>query len=463
VTWYVHLITSFAPNSGFIRSVVARVLHRSYWPTVLRSDAAASKGVQRKVKLIVWTIILTAALATIAAIVTPLGLYDAVAPNKSPTFIDFHYVKDTSAFGTGTPPRPSLGFSRICRNGLLACPNSGQNVTLVNSTDANGITELGTSAPYGYSTRIPSKYVDFWESGVSGSKFNRTVSSSFDIQWRTWSTSTANSTVALGLNSTSYFNNGSAFAIGSYRSLTNVLLDEACETVEGLIVDSKSGGIGFRNHTIPSQSLPYGAQWSEDILFIEPVTECVNLNVSLDFSLTKKDLGNDIQLTNARLVDQGGFVNFDKRGLPLIAIGNQTDPLLSQRAQTGAWVTNMLMMLIWNITDRNPNGSVTLNPPFTYLDSYMGKEIFLPTQGKDKVPAASFLTSYDSFLTSNDLSRFFETLTLIPTFLDSTSSTNSTSGAFNSGVSNGSISAFNYTGLPPNPYQFLADDITSYG
>jgi hypothetical protein len=406
---------------------------------------------------------LTAVLATIAAIVTPLGLYEAVTPDKTPTLVNFQYVKDISALGTGTPPRPSLGFSRICEVGELACPNSGQDVTLVNVTDAFGVTSTETNAPYGYDTRIPSKYVDFWESGVSGSQFNRTVSSSFDIQWRTWTTSSSNATILLGGKNSSYFNNGSAYTVGSYRSLTNVLLNDAWEPVEGLIVDSKSGGIGFRNHTIPSKPLPYGAQWSEDILFVEPVTECVNLNVSLDFSLTNTGVSNSLQISSARLVDLGGFVNFDKTPLPFIAIGNQTDPLLAQRAQAGAWLTNMLMMLVWNITDRNPDGSISLDPPFTYLDSHIGKEIPLPTQDKGNQPAATYLTSYDSFLTSNDFAHFFQSLTVFGSFLDTNNSSNATSSDYNNGISNDTASVFNYKGLPPNPYQFRPENFTTYG
>jgi hypothetical protein len=382
---------------------------------------------------------------TVAAIVTPLGLYETIAPDKGLTPIDFHYARDTSALGAGTAPRPSLGFSRICRGGDLACPNSGQDVKVVNVTGSGGFIMSGADAPYGYDTRIPRRYFDYLESGVSGSTLNRSVSSTFDIQWRTWTTTALNATDILGTKNSSFYNNGSTYALGSYRSLTNVLLNDAWDVVEGLIVDTKNGGVGFRNHTIPSQPLPYGAQWSEDILFVEPVTECVNLNVSVDFTLATETYSSAFEISNARLVDQGGFVDFDRHGLPLIAIGNQSDPLLAQRAQTGAWLTNMLMMLVWNVTDRNPNGSISLAPPFTYLNSQLGKEFPLPTNGLDKKPAATYLTSYNSLVTYSDLSTFFSTLTPLPSTFD-----------------NGT-NPFNYTQLPPNPYQYPAYNMTAYG
>jgi hypothetical protein len=386
---------------------------------------------------------LTTSLVTIAAVVTPLGLYETTAPDKVPTLVDFHYVQDKSALGAGTAYRPSQGFSRICYGGDVACPNSDQEVTLINVTLVDGDTGEVNYAPYGYDTRIPRRYFNFLESGVSGSKMNRSVSSTFDIQWRTWTTSVENATdVSPGLNS-SYFNNGSAYVVGAYRSLTNILLNDAWDVVEGLVVDSKNGGVGFRNHTVPSQPLPYGAQWSEDLLFVEPVTECVNLNVSLDFSLNSANYSNSLRLANARLVDHGGFVDFDRKGLPFVSIGNQTDPLLFQRAQAGAWISNMLMMLVWNVTDRAANGSETIAPPFTYLNSEHGKEIVLPTAENDNTPASPYLNSYNSLLSHSYLGTFFETITPLP--------------------ESGSQNGFNYTHLPPNPYNYGWSNISALG
>ncbi|KAL8721861.1 MAG: hypothetical protein Q9225_001538 [Loekoesia sp. 1 TL-2023] len=65
------------------------------------------------------------------------------------------------------------------------------------------------------------------------------------------------------------------------------------QAVEGLVVntvhsgDTVRGGIGLRNHTVPS-GLPYGGRWSEDLLWIEPVTACVDTNLTFHFSLADR-------------------------------------------------------------------------------------------------------------------------------------------------------------------------------
>ena len=63
---------------------------------------------------------------------------------------------------------------------------------------------------------------------------------------------------------------------GIVNPVQYVLLNEKVEAVEGLIVDTRVGNasIGFRNHTFP-QVQASGAQWTEDLLFLEPVTACV--------------------------------------------------------------------------------------------------------------------------------------------------------------------------------------------
>jgi hypothetical protein len=423
--------------------VIAGTLHSSFWPTVLRSDETASQGVHRKVQLIRWVITLTAVLLPIAASITPLGLYEKVAPDQDTTLVSCHYVKDISAFGIGTDPRPSEGFSRLCDGsnfgdpGSRACLNSGYDTTSTNNTSVD--------------PRIPRKYAEFLESGVSGSELNQTVSSAFDIQWRTWQIA-LNDTLAL-TNISLASDNISDYAIGAYRTMSNVLLNQAWDAIEGLIVDSKSGGVGFRNHTIPTPNLPYGAQWSEDILFVEPVTECVNLNLSIDYWLVGGVDSQVLNIFNARLVDHGGFANFPRSGIPYIAIGNQTNPLLAERAQTGAWILNMLMMLMWNVTDMNIDGTVTIAPPFSYLNSEIGNEIWLPIDGTNNFSASDL--SYDRLRTYFTPEDFLNDVGLF-SFVDA-----SGSGI----VSNFTIGNFsdNFTQLPTNPFNLTTLDTVGLG
>lgn len=352
-----------------------------------------------------WAALLFGLLVSIAAIITPLGLHDDIGPSTTTTLVSFHYVKDTSPLGRGTPDRPSEGISPICRGGLVACPNTGQEITMFDKITfyTNG-SELGSTlaskGPYGYDTKIPQKLVDFMNSGLS--QFGGTVSSPFDIQWRTWRVSD-NSTYPTSTRNTTndtmiyrydqkFYNNGTPYAIGTYRPITNLLLNDAWEVVEGLIVDSKSGGVGFRNHTVPAQHLAYGGRWTEDLLYIEPVSECVNLNITLDFTLVAS--GSTIYVAKPRLVDHGGFVNFDKTPISFKRIGDQTDPQLYERAYNAAWATNLLLMLMLNITDYKEDHFYR-QPPFSYLSSTLGAEIPLPQFDDGTMSARIY--EYDSF------------------------------------------------------------------
>lgn len=108
---------------------------------------------------------------------------------------------------------------------------------------------------------VPNSFIDIFSSGTK----NQSITGAFDIQPRILGTSTAilsfppNETVLQGIA----------------NGIQYVLLDGKVEAVEGLILDTRVGNasIGFRNHTLPIRNM--SAQWTEDILFIEPLTSCV--------------------------------------------------------------------------------------------------------------------------------------------------------------------------------------------
>lgn len=122
----------------------------------------------------------------------------------------------------------------------------------------------------------------------------------FDIQWRTYKK----------VLQTRLQKEGQSYLVGDYRQLSQMVLNNAWEIIAGLVVNTKTGGVGFRNHTVPSP-LPHGGIWSEDLLFIEPETECVDLNVTLDFKIP---YSNDESATvvNLTVTDHGGFSKFNK-------------------------------------------------------------------------------------------------------------------------------------------------------
>ncbi|KLJ06806.1 hypothetical protein EMPG_17701 [Blastomyces silverae] len=298
----------------------------------------------------------------IAAIVTPLGLYDAIVPAESKTLQPFQYTQDQSSFGFGTPPRTDLGFNRFCGNmGHTKCPGSD----VVIETHRNG----SQSLPYGYDARIPLELKEMYQSGLKS--LPPTVSSLWDIEWRSY-----------GIRSENDVNNGSRFVIGDYRQAGVLALNNAYDNVEGLIVDTKNGGIGFRNHTTPSP-LPHGTEWSEDLLFVEPHTVCIDTNLTMDFELSFSATS---RIENLVLTDRGGFVDLNTDYPTYDRFNSQTDPDFRTRAYKAAYLNNALTMIYLNVS--NPRTKDL--EPFSYMNSEMNKKF--PIDGNIMAHPDRFLT-----------------------------------------------------------------------
>lgn len=119
-------------------SVVQRNLMSSLWPTLLRTDSTASRGVNLKVRLFTWTKPLGLGLVTVAAVVTPLGLYQSIEPDRHAQLVPMKYVADSSPFGYATAPRSSMGFSRSCGDySAFQCPGTTTEILydVINQTD----------------------------------------------------------------------------------------------------------------------------------------------------------------------------------------------------------------------------------------------------------------------------------------------------------------------------------------
>ena len=195
-----------------------------------------------------------------AAIVTPLGLYQTVEPDD-PSLETFQFVKDKTPFGYATPGRVTGPFSRSC--GVDTCPGSWVNRTCVQQ----GLLQNCSSVIYGRA--IP----DLWRTTLreGAEQIDQSVSSIFDIQWRNQ------------FKAFDGYGESGWYLKSGYRQVDILILESTIQLVDGLIVDAKKGGIGFRNHTAPATFHEYGTTWTEDILFIEPETQCVDLNVTFDF------------------------------------------------------------------------------------------------------------------------------------------------------------------------------------
>ena len=156
------------------------------------------------------------------------------------------------------------------------------------------------------------------------------------------------------------------------------VLDSAIEPVEGLIVNTVQGGIGFRNHTFPP-GFQFGATWEEDILFIEPETVCVDTNTTIDYTIALINGNGSTPITDLVLTDRGGFVNIAHH-FPTVDLSNpQANPDLYSRAYRAAWMTNIYTMLFYNIT--NPQNLTSGQEPFAYLNTNLGKTFPLNNNG----------------------------------------------------------------------------------
>jgi len=335
-------------------SVLSRTLHSTYWPTILGSDSSASKDVNPVVVRAVYLGIFTTILFAATAVITPLGLYDAEVSGE-PQRVSFSYAQDMTPFGYGTLPRNDMGFNRICGSGFISCP--GSNFSVIRTDGPNNFS-FTVEWPDGYYTNISSETQNLWASGLDA--MEHSVSSMLDIQWRSYEIRQQNlSSTFNPYNDTwspsngDYYDKGSPYVVGGYRTIQSLLLNDGFEIVEGLVVDLARGGIGFRNHTIPSRS-SREATWTEDILFIVPETSCVDNNLTVDY-----DLKEDISLHTLgpggilRVTDRGGFANLNSTvNLEGMRMNSSQDNVhLHDRALVAAWYTNALTMLYMNLTN----------------------------------------------------------------------------------------------------------------
>jgi hypothetical protein len=295
-------------------------------------------------------------LIALAGIITPLGLYDVLVQTSS-VQTKFQYLQDKSQqFGLGTPPRSNLSFSRICGYNPEPCPFSDTVIIDVLSSDGT----LEANFPYGYNTSVPQIIMDIYSSGTSE---NTTISNFFDIQWRRYYTT-----------SDPKLDNGSTYLISGFRNVQSLVMNNKVQVVEGLVVDMVNGSVGMRNHTFPP-GFKYGATWSEDLLFVEPETVCVNTNLTLDYTIAQP-LNVSVSITNLVLTDRGGFINLNHTYPEPNITDTQANPDLWTRAYKAAWLNNALSAMYFNVTDDNNHTSG--RTAFSYVNSAINKTFQLP-------------------------------------------------------------------------------------
>ena len=152
-----------------------------------------------------------------------------------------------------------------------------------------------------------------------------------------------------------YIDNANVNVVGNVQLFETFLLDDQYRVIEGLIVDTINGGIGFRNHTLPTE-LELGAEWTEDILWVIPETACTSVNLSLHFSISENYF---YDTDYGYMRDDGGFANLDLNNVPLPRWdGDDEDwqnvfggtPDLQQRSQNLAWWNNHFTAKVLNVS-----------------------------------------------------------------------------------------------------------------
>lgn len=363
-------------NTVVTWSVLGRSLQSSPWPSVLQTDAAARHGVRGRINngLTLQTVIVL--LISVAAIVTPLGLYQTVEADGE-KLEAFQFAEDLSPFGYGTPDRGPAPFTRAC--GDDACPGSWVNKTCVKQ----GLLTNCSDVVYG--RFIP----DAWRSTLrdGASELGGSVSSIFDVQWRTQ------------VKSSDPYGTLGWYIRSGYRQIGVLILDEKIQLVEGLIVDAQNGGIGFRNHTVPVPVHEYGSSWSEDILFVEPDAACVNMNITFDFELSEKNTSR-LAPRKLTLKDHGGFSDLSRTSpdLTIPENGNGQGPLdLRERAYKAAWYSNFMTLAYFNKTDPDPANIVRweATPGISFGGDSSGNAVNQATRGTFSIEYQSIRSSLD--------------------------------------------------------------------
>ncbi|KAM5358276.1 hypothetical protein ACJZ2D_015434 [Fusarium nematophilum] len=351
-------------------TAVARLIQGSFWPSILRSDYSLNHGVRKKVSVLSWTTTVGSILLIAVGVSAPLGLSEQLEL-AGEEVVSCTYAPDLGPMGSGTPFRTTYEYSRLC--GLSTpsnCPGvDGGYQTWLNGSD--GFLESYTTFNKSRNIvdlRIPQNVTEAFISGTA----NSTVSSIFDIQYRSYERFTT------AYTSTEYpLQNNSLYTTGSMRTLQSLILNNKTELVQGLVVDTINGGVGFRNHTIPEQS-EFGSSWQEDLLWIEPVTECVDTNLTIEFDKILYATDNPRE-EQSFLVDNGGFVNLSPDYPSINQNTTQNDPQLGATAYRAAAFNNALAAALYNLTvGRKDHGKARLGTRYNLTGSGEPYPQYLP-------------------------------------------------------------------------------------
>ncbi|KEY73650.1 hypothetical protein S7711_07698 [Stachybotrys chartarum IBT 7711] len=321
---------------------------------------------------------------------TPLGLRDEILPSKTEP-IDFQYARDPTPWGTVTMARPNRPFGRYCEYGRrINCPGQYQGVDF-NETSEGNFRSVKTDDSSTVNTTVPANYTAMFSSATAGA--GNTVSGLFDIQYRRWA-----------INFEDIIDHGEPRITGNYRYIETLIPQEDVLLKEGLIVDvSDNQGIGFRNHTVPVD-LVHGGTWSEDLTWLDPVTSCVDTNLTIEIRTldSVEDWGAE---ETVYLVDRGAFRDLDIRALQTPPWGDNQTLDLFGRAYKAARMYNVLVANSLNVSLPLPRGEDTIpriDTQFGVLNSTLNMDdIIFNTYNPDLIKISEIKGLTDAYYDRN--------------------------------------------------------------
>ncbi|KAI8584775.1 hypothetical protein K450DRAFT_217979 [Umbelopsis ramanniana AG] len=308
-------------------SVAGAAIQSSPWPFILRTDASQSLGVQSAINTMSQLALVGTFLMTLTGIVTPLGLQDTTI-SKPAQNLALSYIKDFGPMGSATAPRTKYKEGRLC--------SGWPNVACVGSTLQNNNGSYNVFS--GINANVTSKFTS-----PAGTQ------SSLNMQYRQYSME-----IIDGVNT------GQPTSVGKLANLQSYITSNSTTAAEGIVVDmTNTPGIGIMQHTFPSDS--EGGSWFRDVLWLEPLTECLDTNLTIQYKISS-DLTTPV-VNSTVLVDKGGLFDLTtKQPDPYTDTITSID--LAHHAYTGAVWGNLAVLRAINIT-RNAShyGSTYLLKP----------------------------------------------------------------------------------------------------
>jgi hypothetical protein len=298
------LLVKFLPTTttAIAWSSISRTLHSSVWPTILGTDSKSGQTEGAVVSTLTRLGTVTTILVAAAGVILPLGLSEGPIVHGNFRLLKGVYIHDTSPLALSTTPNQgSFVYGRQCGSiGPTICPgNDNPNTTTI----------------------VPS-IVDI---------FNSTPHGPFTMQFRR------------------FFQGDQTLncSVGFEASAEMFVLRNNTFFAEGLIIDmtNEHPGIGLWNQTVPTE-VRTGGTWTQDILWIEPETQCVDTNLTVDYFRPQRP---SAEIEQFNITDHGGFYKLTHDPPPPLNRNGQ-DIDLREHAYKGAAYSNLFAMLFLNTT-----------------------------------------------------------------------------------------------------------------